>query len=488
MPTAKLLRYANLVALVAVLCLAVTGCPDGNVPEPVAAPAWRAAVVLRLAVVDDVEMADAIRRWRGEWAARSGGSVEVVDWTAAELIAGGKRNKSGKTDADAIIYPSRYLGLLAEGDRIIPVRSSLLKSDLYDRADIFPLVSERVAVWGDRAMAIPLGSPVLVLYYRADLFERFGLRPPTTWTQYDALVERFASREGLGEAAPPPSEPWYATVEPLAPGWAGRMLLARAAGYAKHRDRFSALFDTETMEPLIAGTAFVRALEALEATFRRAGTPRVDVGEAYATILKGHAAMALAWPQPGAEIDRGQASVELAVAELPGAREVYNAGFTEPVERDAGDLLVPVLGLAGRLGSVTRASKNAPAAFRLLAWLASAEISSQVSTASRATTLFRRSHAESAAVWSSIGTPTGTAQQYAQTVERTLSRTTWLPAPRIPDADEYLAALDEAVAQTLSGDGSAEATLRAAAAKWRTITERRGIDRQREAYRHSLGW
>ena len=58
---------------------------------------------------------------------------------------------------------------------------------------------------------------------------------------------------------------WCGTIEPLAPGWAGLVLLARAAPYAKHRDNYSALFDIETMEPLVAGPPFVQALEELVA-------------------------------------------------------------------------------------------------------------------------------------------------------------------------------------------------------------------------------
>ena len=43
------------------------------------------------------------------------------------------------------------------------------------------------------------------------------------------------------------------------PGWAGLMLLARAAPYAKHRDNYSTWFDAQTMEPMIANPPMVQA-------------------------------------------------------------------------------------------------------------------------------------------------------------------------------------------------------------------------------------
>ena len=122
--------------------------------------------------------------------------------------------------------------------------------------------------------------------------------------------------------------------------------------------------------------------------------------------------------------------------------EVYNVAHESWEKRQPDQSpSVPLLGLAGRLGSVTRASKNAPAAFRLLMWLSSGDAQSgaQVSPASDATTLFRRAHVRSPALWSPQGTPASTAQGYARVVERTLSRTSWLPALRIPGGDEYLA-------------------------------------------------
>ncbi len=54
-------------------------------------------------------------------------------------------------------------------------------------------------------------------------------------------------------------------VEPLGADWASKVLLARAAAYAKHRDYYSTLFDKDTMQPQIASPPFVRGLEELVA-------------------------------------------------------------------------------------------------------------------------------------------------------------------------------------------------------------------------------
>jgi multiple sugar transport system substrate-binding protein len=85
------------------------------------------------------------------------------------------------------------------------------------------------------------------------------------------------------------------------------------------------------------------------------------------------------------------------------------------------------------------------------------------------------------------GTDAETARQYALSVRDALSHEAHLIAPRIPCADRYMAVLDAAVAEAVSGASTAEAALSKAAAEWIKITDELGRDKQRAAYRKSLG-
>ncbi len=165
-------------------------------------------------------------------------------------------------------------------------------------------------------MAVPFGSPVFCCYYRADLLEKLGRRPPKTWAEYHSLAKLLAkiSPLPLEKAQNKKNSPrplgegqgvraWCGTIEPLAPGWAGDVLLARAAAYAKHRDNFSTLFDIETMEPLVSGPPFVQALEGLVAAAKLgpADPLRYDPASARAAFWAGRCGMALAWPTAAQE-------------------------------------------------------------------------------------------------------------------------------------------------------------------------------------------
>src|SRR6185295_16164557 len=113
------------------------------------------------------------------------------------------------------------------------VPEEVLSGEELDWRDIFEMIQLSETCWSRTTYAVPFGSPVLTVCYRADLFERFKRRPPETWAEYQELAEFFSRRENLGDAAPA-AAPWSGAVEPLAPGWASRTLLARAAAYARH--------------------------------------------------------------------------------------------------------------------------------------------------------------------------------------------------------------------------------------------------------------
>jgi len=273
------------------------------------------------------------------------------------------------------------------------------------------------------------------------------------------------------------------------------MLLARAAPYVVHRANYSALFQIDTMEPLIDGPPFVRALEEQVAALgSHAGEQiRSDPAAVRRAFWAGRCGMAVTWPSATAKgTDKRTApsgrSIRLGLAELPGSMDVYNiAPQAWETRRTDEDPHVPLLGIAGRLGGVTTRCSSPETAFRLLLWLSDAQWNRQVSAASPATTLFRQSDVRFPQAWTEAEIPPATAARYALLTQQTLSRQQWLFDLRIPGRAEYLAVLDEAVQQAIRGQQKPQEALQQAKTRWREITSRLGLDRQRDAYRRSLG-
>lgn len=466
-------------ALVAVAFASITGCGGGEPPAPgTASPTGDAAhagapAKLRLLVVGDPALAQRITRLRGEWLARAGAPLDVAEMPLSDL------GKAKTLSADVVIYPSDELGSLAERRLIQPLPPDWLDRPDYQKTDLFELPGLRETAWGEQIYAVPLGSPVFVCLYRPDL----GVEPPHTWSDYQRIVESAGAS---------------AAIEPLAPGWASKVFLARAAAYAKHRDYYSTLFDKDSLRPKIASEPFVRALSELVAAARHEPQSQMNLTptDVRREFFAGHAKMVLTWPTAAdnftsaAVVHAGgqQGAMQIAVCELPGSPEVFNPREQKWQPREPDDEPnVPLLGIAGRLGSIVHSTKSADAAFELLVWLSSDEWSSQISPASPATTIFRRTQMPHVARWVEPAMPAAADKQYADAAAAAFSRTGWLSCPRIPGHEEYMAALDDAVRQAVEGKAAPAAALARVAAEWQKITDRIGRSNQQKAYTLSLG-
>ncbi|MBX7169134.1 MAG: extracellular solute-binding protein [Pirellulales bacterium] len=466
----------------ALFAVGLGGCNAPTSDQPATPQAGEA---VRLLVLDNPPLATELAALAGQWKATTGAELTVVEANGAEAVA-----DKGWPQADAVIFPIHALATLAEEQRIVPLDAQLLRSPGLAWNDNFDLLRLREATWGEQPYAVPLGSATLVLFYRADLLRHLGRNPPTTWNEYADLARLLDDRANLGELAPPHDRPWNGVAEPLAPNWAASTLLARAAAYARHPENYSALFDIATLEPLVGGKPFVRALDEL----REAGVwgpencDGLTPDEVRRAFWAGECGMALTWSSPADPKLAGLAPVEAGVAELPGATEAYDNGQSqwEPRSEEAG-IRVPLLGFAGRMGGIVADAKNPVGAGLLLSALATQPWAAGVWQRQPDATLWRRSQVAQADRWVEPAGGTGFGAQYAAAIQATLERSDSLAALSLPGRSQYWQLLDDAVRASLKDDKPAENRLKSVAEKWREISQTLGTDRQLRAYRRSLG-
>lgn len=504
--------------------LAAAGCTAEEPPEPLPLPFQGRQVVLL--VVDDPELAQAIRLLQGEWSARTGAKLTVEECTPQELEARCATPNTANLGADAAIVPAAFLGLLVQRGVVEPLPAELLQHPDLQWDDIFEGLRRRDASWAGQPYAVPLGSPVLALYYRTDIFAQLDLQPPQTWSEYQTLAATLASRhprrDAESQAEPDTPRPrWYPTAEPTAPGWAAATFLARAAAYARHPDYFNALFDLETMQPRLASPPFVRALEEMAAVARH-GPADLTPAQVRAAFLRGEVAMAITWPGPtlpdlvpdaggspaaAADAAHGAAWPEeplpLAMTDVPGSFEAFHpktGQFETLGSPPATARRVPLLAFSGRLGVVARTARSPQAAYQLLVSLVDRHWGVRIAARSRGTSAFRYSHLDQPQDWISpaesaaagdylqrtLRHEDGTSQTVAGVLLRAYQQPEYVYALRIPGREQYLAALDQAVREALRGEKPPAEALRAASDAWEAITDRLGRPDQLAAYRRSV--
>ncbi len=487
-----MLKQTGLIAIASCLLvlLLVGGCETREGQPAAAAKSSAPPATLRVAVIGDPALAEALRKVRGEWRAESSAELEI--WELARREAAGAE----KIDADVVIYPVGLLGSLAERRVIRPLKAQWLAGNPLDEADLLISPDSPALTWDGQPYAAPLGEPVFVLAYRADLFSRFGKQPPRTWEEYQTLAEFFGDRDKLLAAAKHdgaknqqalefPAD-WSGTLEPLAADWAAQLLLARAAAYAKHRDYFSVLFDRETMKSLITGPPFVKALSELEEAAKTAHVDltRLTPWDTVRELLAGNSAMAIGWLSGAQRQNVSEHQVSVAFTELPGSAAAYNLGHQAWEDRGTDEeQRVTLRGISGLAGSVLRGTDHAETAFAFLTWLAGMRWSGEVLPASPSTAMFRQSQLEEPAIWTGNSLDRATAKQYGETVAAALRRRESMWMPRVPGQLEYLAALDQAVVAVIKAKQTPQQALDEAAAQWEKTTDRLGHEKQLEAYR-----
>ena len=470
--------------LMLIFGLVAVGCQQPTDPAAESDSSNEPTRPLHVTVTDDPELAKSIAR---EWKSRVGTEITVESITTAQLL------ESKRVKTDIIIYPSARLGDLVEERSLLPLSKYISGKLPGHNKGLLPISKKTEVTWGPEQYAASFGSPQLVLYYRRDIFSELKLQPPKTWKDYQQLVTVLSDRKTVAPWLSSPDQPWHAATEPLGPGWASVTLLARAAAYVRHPNQYSGVFDYLSLEPLIARLPFVRALEELQQA-----TASIPADQWPATIddtrklfYQGQTAMAISWPSLAATHLLEQSTNEedsLGWTLLPGSREVYNASDqtweTLPQQEAAH---VPLLAISGRLGSVSRNSRQPQFAADSLLRLTSSKWSASISRLSPFTTMSRSNHLTNPVPWLDTGASAVDANQFTDLFRLANNSSRVMFCLRIPGRDRYLAALDKAVLRVLKKESSASEALADASHEWEEITDQLGRQQQSRAYRQSLG-
>ena len=136
-------------------------------------------------------------------------------------------------------FPITALPELAHAGHLAPLPRELQSKEDLDWLDIHAGLREHVVTLGGKPLAVPIGSPPLLCYFRRDLLEKAGRSPPETWDDYTQLV-RDLDRWTPGLTA----------VEPWGKEFRATMFLARAIASARHPGNYSLYFDYNDAAPL----------------------------------------------------------------------------------------------------------------------------------------------------------------------------------------------------------------------------------------------
>ena len=464
----------------------IVGCPDKQDTTDSRPEFWQSVepgAKFTLLVVGDAEVAKKIRQVMGTWEELTQASLTVEETTADELFAVNQKPK-----ADAIICPIELQATLVQLGYPTKITTAMHQAGGELWSDLLETYRMKLSRFGPDTMFVPMGSQFFMCYYRADLLQQIKESPPANWADYERLRVKLQT---LGEGR----ANWLGATEPTAPGSAGYAFLARAASYATHRDYYSSLFDVKTMTPLIATEPFVRALTEMQTT-NPLGTPKHSINDVRRAFWQGECAMAITWPTAAdisdpPTVKSGDADFKAGVAMIPGSTMAYNSEkkiWDDRRREEPTNIPTLVTGHVGMVSAATSESGQV-SMFKLLLWLSGKEWGTEVFASSPQSGIGRKSGIEQISRWveKEAMSEQTMKMQYITVLSKHWTANEVFFVPSLPGYAEYMAALDREVCQVLDGHKEPQTALDEVARQWEAITEKFGIDSQRQLYRQCCG-
>ena len=470
------------------------------VAQPTPEPQMYAGQTVNVVTFTGPQIAEPLQRRGPDFEKLTGAKINVITVPFADLYQKILTDAATGTNSyDAYVFsPSWFADYVTPG--YLEDLTDRIKNDkALQFDDIAPFFADYNMKYQGKLYALPLDGDFQMIYYRTDLLEKDGLKPPATWDDWLAIAKKYNGQDLNGDGQPDygsclfkkkGAQSFWTILNIAAP-----MLQSQGTSQGT-------FFNTENMQPLVNNAAFKKALEFYKETGKYAHPDELnqDLNDMRNLFLSGRCALGLDWGDIGAlAIDPERSTVQdkVGAAIMPGWKEVldFNTGKLVPCDEKTCPYAVngvnhaPLSAFGGWSGSVNSASKVKDAAYAFLSYMAAPEQSNvDVTLGKSGFNPFRMSQFLNREEWVKAGMSPKAAADYLGAIEDSLNNPNMVVDLRIPQAQYYeQVVLDQAVAQYLAGELTVEQAMKQIEDAWNAKTDELGRDQQLAAYKASLG-
>jgi multiple sugar transport system substrate-binding protein len=386
---------------------------------------------------------------------------------------------SGTGSYDILNFPPRFLGDLASGGNLLDLDQFSGLGDTQED-DVFPVYRELYQKWDGHTVAFTYDGDHLELYYRKDLFDDptekanfktqygYDLGAPDTWAHYLDVAKFFTRPSGATLAGQTLSAPMYGMTE----------ITRLPDNFDWFLNRFASaggVYFDDQMHPGLDTPAGIQAMDNFEAAIKF-GAPDIlnfEYDETLSAYLQGQAAMVIQWT------DVAKA------AEDPGSSKIVGkTGYAQiPGDAQPDGTVVHRSTLAySRIDAISKISKNAEAAYQVIKFMSSPDVSLTYVTEPLAGIDPSRE--------SAYADPTKWVTQWPTISDyianNKVSLTNAYPELTMPGAIRYDTSLGTHVARALAGQETSEEAMKATTSEWEAITDDLGRDNQITNWKNQL--
>ena len=458
-------------------------------------------VTVRVVTFTGPQIAEPLQRRAPDFEKATGAKVQVITVPFSDLYQKILTDFATKTNSyDAMVFDPQWMGDYVPPGYLEDLTDRVQGDSTLQWNDIAPFFRDFSATFKGRVYTIPLDGDFQMVYYRKDILDKDGVKPPETWQDYISIAQRYQGKDLNGDGKADYGS-CLAMKRSAQSYWAW---ISIASAYLQSQGtKQGAFFNLNDMQPLTNNPAAAAALGVYK-TLSKIGPPdqlNNDVGDSRGLFITGRCALSLDWGDIGTlAIDKSQSKVadKVGAVILPGSKQVLDRSSGQLADCNStlcpyatnGVNHAPFAAFGGWSGAINKASssKVKDAAFAFLSYMsAPAQSSVDVTLGKTGFNPYRTSHFTNQGVWTSAGMSEQAAKDYLGAIQSSLQSPNMVLDLRIPQTAYYQqTSLDTALAQFLAGELGVQQTMAQITTQWNKKTDEIGRQSQLDAYKASL--
>ncbi len=438
-----------------------------------------------------------------EFEAATGAKIVVNEVPFAEIFPKLQNDWStGTNSVDVGVFAAGWGVEFAAAGLLENLDPYVAKDTKIDTADIAPYFRDFGMKIGGHTMQIQIDGDFQMIYYRKDLLDKAGLKPPKTWDDYLSIAKALNGQDFNGDGKPD----YGSCIFKKRNAQSYFAIQTVAAAFVQTQGTSQGFhFDGKTMKPVINNEAWKKAFEIYKETgkYGPAEELNMDIGDTRGLFKAGRCALLIEWGDPPPlTLEKDATAVKNLLYAVPGlgTNQVLDraSGKLVPVTKENAPYAVdglnyaPFAAFGGWVGAINAKiadPKKKQAAYDFLSYMNQAAQSNvDVTLGWTGYNPYRLSQLKSTELWEKAGFTKEAAQSYMDAINGALANPNMASDFKVPGAQQYSGVvLDTELARYLAGEITVDEALKNIEAGWEKITEDFGRDKQIAAQGLALG-
>lgn len=487
------LRTTAMVALTAAL---------GAAAAPAIAAGKYDGVTVNVMTFTGPVVAEPLQRRAPEFEKATGAKINIVTVPFSDLYTKLLTDwATGTNSIDAAVIPPQWAVDYIEPGHLQDLSAWMGADKALQENDIAPFFRDFSQRYKGKSYLVTMDGDFQMVYYRTDVLQTLGLKPPQTWEDYLAIAKAAAGKDWNGDGKPD----YGSCIAKKRNAQSYWMFLSIASSYLQSQGTGQGMFfDTKTMKPLVNNEAFGAALDTYAETGKSGPPDEInhDIGDTRSLFMSGRCALTIDWGDTGTlAIDPKSSKVidKVGSVMLPGSKRVLDRASGKLAACSAtlcphaidGVNHAPYAAFGGWSGGINAKARDPvkQAAYEFFSYISQPQQSAKdVTNGVTGFNPYRNSHFQGLQLWMDAGMSKAAAENYLGAIKASLQSPNMVLDLRIPKNQAYQqVALDTALARFLAGGVTKAQTMSQIEKAWEEQNEDIGTEKQLSAYRASLG-